>query len=300
MDKKQLLLRLSKTTTYTNFKIYEHKLKAAAEVIIDFTNMTNQEILSKSYDEVIKTQTIDSKFDNVFFNIRGMALPHFLTGEIEVQNCGLHIQPIKYETKKNTVYTLLVTDYRMYGKAVMCKSFLLFADMSGLHVMPQTDSQAARHGCVCYAKNPFNNHQPYGLQIRERMPCMANDAGFALPECRTTGSACESVVSYNQSIAKLVKTVLAFINLPSNYILRVDHYRKSKSGHKKVKSKKPYYIVVDEEQIRKIINGDKQAEFKGNSFVDGSMFNIFMTKERLKLGVEEFDVGDVHYTVLSI
>ena len=298
LDKKQLLKMLKKAgkSVYSNVEGYEKYLKTASEVKIDISTIKNQEHMSKAYDEIIKSKVIDSKFDNVFFNISGAQLPHFLTGEIEKHDCGVHIQPLAYETTKSTIYTILMTEYRIYSKTVMSRSYLMFADITGLHVMPQTDSPSAKAGCVCFNRNPFNNNPQFALAVRERMPCFSLDVGFALPSCKAIAVGCEASMSHVPTAAQLIKVLLAYINLPTNYILRVDNYKagsiKKKIGH--------YYVIVDSSQIESIINGNKTSEVKGNKFTDGSEFNKFLENEHKSLGIESFNVKNTVYTILSL
>jgi hypothetical protein len=300
LDKQQLLKRIKKAgaAVYSNGEKYsDEHLATASEVRVDLSSLANQDKMSKAYDEIIKTKTIDSKFDNVYFNVKGARLPHFLTGDMEIQDCGIHLQPLTYETKKSVMYTLLMTDFRFYGKAVMSRSYLMFADVTGLHIMPEVDNAAAKAGCVCYAKNPFNNANDFALKLKERMPCFALDIGFALPGCKATAAGCDATVSHVPSAAQTVKVLLAYLNLPTNYILRVDNHRVRNGKPQKVG--KPYYVVVDSTQIEKIVRGDKMAETRGNSFTDGALLTDVMNNDKRPLAVESFNVNTTTYTVLQ-
>lgn len=299
MDKQQLLIKLKKSgpAVYSNISGYESHLKQASEIRIDISNISNQDKMGTAYDEVIKTKVIDSKFDNVYFDVKGAQLPHSLTGVLEQHDCGVHVMPLAYETSKSTIYTILMTEFRQYGKVLLSRSYLMFADITGLHVMPQVDNPSAKAGCVCYAKNPFNNHPAYALNVKERMPCFALDVGFALPACRAVNPGCEATISHIPTAGQLIKVLLAYINLPTNQILRVDNYR-NKNG-KQSRIGKPYYIAVDSTQISKILNGDKSAETKGNNFIDGSKLLEAMKIEKANLSNSVFSVDNTSYTQLE-
>lgn len=287
MNKNQLIKALRRNTgAYENLDEYASILKNAKLFKISVANIQHLDSMSKQFDEISRTRAINFPFDNIFIDLHGYQTPSLLTGEVEVQNMGIHMAPMAFDLKGISVMSLLVLDFRCYGKDVIYRTHLIYSDMAGLHVMSNVDSSSK--DCECYMRNVFWMNPNFRGEIQSRIPCHKNDVGLALPDCASIGQTCPRTVSQKSEISNLIRVLLGYMTLPSNHIFKVV---------KTTAKKKPeeHFILADNHQIDLIMGGDTTAEIMGNGFTDGSTLKFAMDKEAEEPSQKRFRVGEKIY-----
>lgn len=295
MTKRQLLSRLKKSgKIYHNLDTYIPYLKKASEIKINVGQIKNIENMAKIFNDKLANEGVDLvNFDNILINLRGIQIPHFLSGEIEKHNVLLHLLPAPFESEKHTIYTTLVHDWRFYGKAQISHSHLSFSDARGLHLMSMVDEAADSAGCKCYRQNPFNINDDFVEVLDDMCPGFGLDQGFALPGCQVKQPGCSALKMHEEPTKLMICVALAYISMPCNYLLRVDTVRKGKPN----KSLR-YYICVDKGQIEKLMAGNTNAELRGNILNKVTNFEEILDQPKEDLEIDKFSIKNKEYTIL--
>lgn len=288
MNQNQITKCFGKSDAYYFAEEYQKLLKEARLVRVSFKDLTNVKELSSQYVEAIKSTVVSLPFGNIMFNIHDYPMMSMKTGEIENREFTVHIIPAIVTFKEHNLITMVVTDIRIDDKTPTTRSYVVYADMAGLHVMTSVDKSSAAAGCVCFKQNIFSNDPGIALQFLTRTPGFVHDAGLALPDCSGSFNGCAPIVACRTEISDLIKLVLAYANLPTNMFVRVLH----KDG----KFRERYYVISDSSQWEKIKAGDVSAELYGNQFTDGSKLIQTMQLPKTEVPNEEIRLGNKVYT----
>lgn len=288
MNQNQLTKCFGKSKTYYFAEEYAKLLKEARMVKVSFRDLSNVKALSEQYNEAIKSTTISLPFGNILFNIHDYPMMSMQTGEVEKREFTVHIIPAIITFKEHNLITMVITDIRVDDKTPTTRSYVVYADMSGMHVMTAVDKASAAAGCTCFKQNVFSNDPGIALQFLTRTPGFVHDAGLALPDCSGSFNGCAPIIACKTEISDLIKLILAYCNLPTNMFVRV--------LRKEGKYRDRYYIIADSAQWERIKTGDVEAELYGNQFTDGSNLIEVMKQQKTEVPNEEIKLGTKVYT----
>ena len=290
MDQKELIKKLKNSNgLYKNVENYIENLKASTIIKLSIEHIINKDMMANAYNKYIKTNPVNLPFDNIYFEVRGAELYDIWTNLPLAQTVGMHIQPAEFHIKGHKLVTMLLQEYRSYEDNLVSKSYLIYADLAGIHIMPMANKLAAQEGCKCYETNPFNNNLAFMTNIQSKMPCFSLDNGFAKAACSQPKSACSSVMAGIDLISKLLKTVLAYTTLPSNFLVKVIDE----------KDEKPYYIVSDTAQLYDLKCGKEKAELYGNIFADGASYDMAIKVDKITVEDQTFANKTKTYVINS-
>jgi len=297
MNQNQLLKALKASNkVYSNVPKYADILRQAAILNISLGGISNKGKIAEAYTKVITTQAVALPFDNIFIDLHDYQMPHMLSGDLTNDNMALHIQPMTVQLKGHQMVVMLVIDWRLYGPALMHRIYLMYSDMSSLHVMPMVDSAAAASGCACFKRNVYSQNPRYWIEIMGLTPCFDRDVGFALPDCAGLQPACGATCAQKKEISDLIKILFAYMSLPTNNLVKVARNKMTKGNPV---FNKPYYIYADKQQLEKLVSGDVKAEVSGNLFTDGAMILDFLAAKRQEVALREFSNKDKTYTIMD-
>lgn len=292
MNQNQLVKALRRNpAAYNNIDGYREYLRQSALFKISLSHLENQQEMVRQFRESARQRAYSLPLDNIFFDVRGHAMPDLLTGQPEIQSLGIHMMPVEISMKGIIITCLLVLDFRRYGKEVMHRSYFVYGDMAGLHIMPSATRAALNGGCACFRENVFWTQPAYQKQITDRMPCSVDEVGFSLPDCSAPRPACAYTISQKSDIAHLISLLLGYVSLPSNHLFKVTAVAKRR--------KEQYYISIDDNQIERLQDGSVQAEILGNNFTDGSLFSEEISKAAQAPNAMRFERGGRVYEFIS-
>lgn len=266
MNKNQAIKGLIKNAkVYGGLQNYIEVIKKSKMIKMSLSHVKNLDLMSKQFDEFSKSKAVKFPFDNVFIDLHGYIMPSLLTGEKQIEDVGIHLMPMTFELNNVSILSLLVLDFRKYGKEIIYRTYLIYSDMAGLHIMANVD--AGSKDCQCFNRNVFWMNPNFREQIKLMTPCHKNDIGLSLPDCAAVNKTCSRTISQKSEIGDLVKIVLGYMALPPNHIYKVTNT--------KSKVNKEYFILADDNQISKLMNGI-DSEMDNNNFTDGSIFKIII------------------------
>ncbi len=292
MNKNQIAKGIRRAEkTYINSERYSQLVDESRLVYVDLTDLQNTVAMATDYSKVVKDAVISLPFGNVLFHVKGYPMMSLKDGEVRAEDMAVHIMPCVVSMKEHNLVTMVVTDLRLYQKETISRSYIAYADQSGIHVMTAVDKACAAHGCNCYRQNVFSRDPGLALQFLERMPGFAPDAGFALPDCTGLKPGCASVNASRTEMTQLIKVILAYANLPTNFFVKVIHNDK--------KNRLCYYIICDQAQWDALKAGDINGETKGNLFKDGSNLPVAIKAPLAITPSETITIGDRTYTPIG-
>lgn len=289
MNKNQVIKGLQKNPkAYEGLDKYVDFLKKSQMIRISLSHINNLNSMSKQFDEFSRSKAVKFPFDNVFIDLHGYQMPSFLTGERGLENIGIHLIPITFDLNNVSILSLLMLDFRKYGKEIMYRTYLIYSDMAGLHIMANVD--AGSKDCQCFYRNVFWMNPNFKEQIKQKTPCHKNDIGLSLPDCAAINKTCSRTISQKSEVADLVRILLGYMSLPSNYIYKVTDTKN------KINSE--YFILADDNQVDLLVSG-QDAEMDGNKFTDGSGFKIAMNNEYKTPLSKKFKINGKIYEFFS-
>lgn len=266
MNKNQTIKGLLKNSkVYEGLESYIEIIKKSKMIKLSLSHVKNLNLMSKQFDEFSKSKAVKFPFDNVFIDLHGYIMPSLLTGENQIEDIGIHLMPVTFDLNNVSILSLLLIDFRKYGKEIMYRTYLIYSDMAGLHIMANVD--AGSKDCKCFNRNVFWMNPNFREQIKLRTPCHKNDIGLSLPDCAAINKTCSRTISQKAEIANLIKIVLGYMALPSNHIYKVTNTKR--------KINKEYFILADDRQISDLMNG-VDSEMTNNDFTDGSNFKVII------------------------
>lgn len=267
-------------------------MKRTPCIRVSLKHIQNTQAILDSWNEAMD-KAISLPWASILFDIRDYEMPNYMTGQVEAQNMGIHVQALSIVMQEMVIPLMLLQDYRKFNETVLHKTYAMYGDMAGMHTMCSVDRMAS-NGCTCFRQNVFSNDPAYVLQIQEHTPCFGSDVGLALPDCSQYHPDCASTVSQKKDVTDLAKLILAYMNLPSNCLVRVTDL----AHRKQKKVSNVYYIVVDEGQLAALSSGDASAELEGNSFTDGSKLIMELEKPFFNPRFVPFEIGNKRYEVV--
>lgn len=289
MNKNQVIKGLLKNPkAYEGLDGYIDFLKKSKMIKISLSHIKNLTSMSKQFDEFSRSKAVKFPFDNVFIDLHGYQMPSLLTGEKEVEDIGIHLIPMSFNLNNVSILSLLVLDFRRYGKEIVYRTYLVYSDMAGLHIMANVDANSK--DCQCFYRNVFWMNPNFKEQIKLKNPCHKNDVGLSLPDCAAINKTCSRTISQKSEIGDLLRILLGYMSLPSNYIYKVTD-TKSKINNE-------YFILADDKQVVHLINGEN-AEMNKNDFTDGNHFKTMINSNYKGPISKKFKVNGKVYEFFS-
>lgn len=289
MNKNQIIKGLIKNEkAYLGLEDYIDFLKNSKMIKISLSHIKNLNLMSKQFDEFSRSKAVKFPFDNVFIDLHGYQMPNLLTGEKEIEDIGIHLIPMTFDLNNVSILSLLILDFRKYGKEIVYRTYLVYSDMAGLHVMANVDANSK--DCQCFYRNVFWMNPNFKEQIKLKNPCHKNDVGLSLPDCAAINKTCSRTISQKSEISDLIRILLGYMSLPSNHIYKVIDTKN--------KINKEYFILADDKQLDLLVSG-KDAETEGNEFTDGSYFKTMIDFDFKAPSSKKFKIKNKIYEFFS-
>ena len=276
---------------YVNDERYSQLVSEAKLVKVSFKDLKNSTAMVANYAKAMNSLVVSLPFGNIIFDITGYPMTSMEDGELKTENFAIHIMPCVVAFKEHNLVSMVVTDIRLINKVMVSKSYIIYADMAGIHIMTAVDRASAANGCYCFRSNVFSSDPGIALQFLERMPGFASDSGFALPDCAGLKPGCAPVNASRAEMASLIKILLTYANLPANFFVRVDTKDKRKQEQ--------YYVICDKAQWGVLKSGNNIGELNGNAFTDGSKLLEVMQEPIVALPNNVVVIGNKTYTPLA-
>lgn len=282
---------LKANTSYINGANFSDLIKKAVIAKVSFRDLINVSAVAANYSQVVKSLPVGLPFGNIIFEIHDYPMTSMETGAITTDPFAIHLMPCAVTFNEHNLVTMIATDIRLRRKEVLSRSYILYADLSGVHVMTAVDRACEAGGCVCFKQNVFNTDPGLALQFLERIPGFSADCGFALPDCAGLKPGCAPINANKSEMSTLIKLLLAYSNLPTNFFVKVTN--------KRGKSSEQYHIISDDTQWKRLVNGEEKAELYGNSFTDGSNLLQMLKASVVQAPTERVTVNNKTYTAIT-
>lgn len=288
MNQNQIAKCFKKSKAHYFADEYSKLLDEARMVKVSFRDLINSEDINTQYSDFIKNNNISLPFGNIMFHVYDYPMLSMKTGEISRSEFTIHVIPSVVTFKDHNLMTMVVTDIRVEDKEPTTRSYVMYADLAGLHIMTAVDKASAAGGCECFKQNVFSTEPGLALQFLTRTPGFTYDAGLALPDCSGTAAGCAPIIACKTEMATLIKLLLAYANLPTNMFVRV--------VKREEKHRERYYIICDDAQWSRLKSGDLDAELYGNKFTDGSKLKDSFILPVIQNYSEELTIGNKVFT----
>lgn len=236
---------LSKTKEdFSTLDKYRKILSSTARVTVDFSGFKDFARMAEIAKPLATSGGVVFPFDNVMFDIIGLAIANPVNGKIEPQPLMLHTVPIKISTDISTFHIMLIQDLRSFNGQIFARSHVVSLEKE-LAVMPAVDEGMPAIGCKCYERNPMSMSMLF-KQIQSFTPGFVADCGFALPTCKSTLRPCQQLLQDSKQIVDVVIGTMTYASLPCHVIVKVQETSLVESDDLK---QKPYYVVCDEDSF---------------------------------------------------
>jgi hypothetical protein len=290
MNVNKLYKMLSKTKEdFATLDKYRNVLNSTARVTVDFSGFKDFAKMAEIAKPIATSGGVVFPFDNVMFDILGLAIPNPVNGKVELQPLMLHTVPIKITTDISTFHIMLVQDMRQFNGQIFARSHVVSLEKE-LAVMPAVDEGMPAIGCKCYERNPMSMSMLF-KQIQSFTPGFVADCGFASPICKSTLKPCQQLLQDSRQIVDIVIGTMTYALLPCHVIVKV---QEPESSDKDLKQK-PYYVVCDEASF---INLTTKGFPLQSKIQDSEAFNKALTESPLSIS-GTFTRGPMTYEIIQ-